>query len=363
MSIQRNLGMWVNGDPGREAVRRTIDDMSLRLSQMEQRLSGVQAAASGSAGLSAQQRLDVLGLVAARSSAVIGQETVDPLVVGLPTTFGTVTSLSQGTGITLTPNPIIATGTIRLTDTAVTPGSYTYASFTVDQQGRLTAASSGAAPTGTVTSVSVVTANGVSGTVATATTTPAITLVLGAITPSSVAASGTVTGSNLSGTNTGDQSSVSGNAGTATVLQTARNINGISFNGSANVDVPAGVFVTGFATGLAAAADLFFTPGTTLGGSGTLIQRQIAVSAGLIQNLRVHTGAAQSGTGSLVVKVWVNGSASALVATVTAGGAAGTYDSGATTVSISAGDLLSVEVINNASATSAANVMIAFYLM
>lgn len=58
--------------------------------------------------------------------------------------------------------------------------------------------------TGSVTSVSVTTANGVSGTVATATTTPAITLTLGAITPSSVAATGTVTGSNLSGTNTGD---------------------------------------------------------------------------------------------------------------------------------------------------------------
>lgn len=40
---------------------------------------------------------------------------------------------------------------------------------------------------GTVTIVSVTTANGISGTVATATTTPAISLVLGAITPSSVA--------------------------------------------------------------------------------------------------------------------------------------------------------------------------------
>ncbi len=39
------------------------------------------------------------------------------------------------------------------------------------------------AGTGTVTTVSVVTANGVSGTVATATTTPAITLALGAIAP------------------------------------------------------------------------------------------------------------------------------------------------------------------------------------
>lgn len=57
-----------------------------------------------------------------------------------------------------------------------------------------------------VTSVSVTNANGVSGVVANPTTTPAISLALGAITPSSVAATGTVTGSNLSGTNTGDQS-------------------------------------------------------------------------------------------------------------------------------------------------------------
>lgn len=57
---------------------------------------------------------------------------------------------------------------------------------------------------GTVTSVSVTTANGVSGTVATATTTPAISLTLGAITPTTVAASGAISGSNLSGTNTGD---------------------------------------------------------------------------------------------------------------------------------------------------------------
>lgn len=58
---------------------------------------------------------------------------------------------------------------------------------------------------GTVTSVSVVTANGVSGSVSTATTTPAITVTLGAITPSSVAATGNVTGANISGTNTGNQ--------------------------------------------------------------------------------------------------------------------------------------------------------------
>lgn len=53
--------------------------------------------------------------------------------------------------------------------------------------------------TGTVTSVSVVTANGISGTVATATTTPAITLSLNSITPSAVQISG-LTASEIVGT-------------------------------------------------------------------------------------------------------------------------------------------------------------------
>jgi hypothetical protein len=47
--------------------------------------------------------------------------------------------------------------------------------------------------------------------------------------------SGTIGASNLSGTNTGDQTTITGNAGSATVLQTARTINGTSFNGSANI--------------------------------------------------------------------------------------------------------------------------------
>jgi hypothetical protein len=53
---------------------------------------------------------------------------------------------------------------------------------------------------GNVTSVSVTAANGVSGTVATATTTPAISLTLGAITPSSVAATGPISGTTLTST-------------------------------------------------------------------------------------------------------------------------------------------------------------------
>ena len=40
---------------------------------------------------------------------------------------------------------------------------------------------------------------------------------------------------NTSGTNTGDQTTITGNAGSATILQTARTINGTSFDGSANI--------------------------------------------------------------------------------------------------------------------------------
>ena len=92
---------------------------------------------------------------------------------------------------------------------------------------------------GSVTAFSIANANGVSGSVANPTTTPALTITLGAITPSSVAATGNVTGANLSGTNTGDQTTITGNAGTATKLQTARTINGVSFDGSANITVTA----------------------------------------------------------------------------------------------------------------------------
>lgn len=101
---------------------------------------------------------------------------------------GTITSLSQSTGILLTPNPIISTGTIGLSTALAPMASLTgnalkFLRVTADETGVEYATS---AAGGTVTSVSVVSASGVSGSVATATTTPAITISLGAITPSTV---------------------------------------------------------------------------------------------------------------------------------------------------------------------------------
>jgi hypothetical protein len=62
-----------------------------------------------------------------------------------PASGGTVTSVAAGTGLSASPSPITTTGTISLADTAVTAASYGSATqvgaFTVDAQGRLTAAS------------------------------------------------------------------------------------------------------------------------------------------------------------------------------------------------------------------------------
>ena len=61
---------------------------------------------------------------------------------------GTVTLIETGTG--LTGGPITTSGTVSLTDTGVTPGVYTYATITVDGQGRLTDAANGTQPVVTI---------------------------------------------------------------------------------------------------------------------------------------------------------------------------------------------------------------------
>ena len=175
---------------------------------------------------------------------------------------GTITSSQVTTALGFTPynstNPsgytsntgtvTGVTGTAPIVSSGGTTPAISISAATTSAAGSMSAAdktkldgiASGAtASSGTVTSVSVVSANGFAGTVATNTTTPAITLstsISGLLKGNGTAISAAVAGTDY----VIPSGSITGNAGTATTLQTARLINGVSFNGSANITITDG---------------------------------------------------------------------------------------------------------------------------
>ena len=177
------------------------------------------------------------------------------------TAAGGVYNDGSGTIVPLPIDPVtggllinVAAGSVGLTvgTTIVTGATNGYVLY--NNNGVLGAEAAGSS--GTVTSVSVVTANGVSGSVATETTTPAITLTLGAITPTSVnsvvisgASTPTlaVTGtSSISGSNTGDQTNVSGTAANVTgIVAPANGGTGIANNAASTLTI-SGNYATTF---------------------------------------------------------------------------------------------------------------------
>lgn len=147
-----------------------------------------------------QNHVTVLGGITDNVAQEIKMLRVDPTTkrllvsaTGLPGA-GTVTSVSvvtanglSGSVATATTTPAITLDISALNATKIADGSVSNTEFQyLDGVSSSIQTQLNAKGSGTVTSVSVTTANGVSGSVATSTTTPAITLTLGAITPTTV---------------------------------------------------------------------------------------------------------------------------------------------------------------------------------
>jgi hypothetical protein len=138
------------------------------------------------------------------------------------TNTGTVTSIIAGTY--LTGGTITTTGTLAVDATNLNTASKVVAR---DASGNFSAGTITAALSGNATTSSSTTGNAASATV-----------LQTARTIGGVSFNGSAN-INLPGVNTAGNQSTTSNAATATVLQTARTINGTSFNGSANITITA----------------------------------------------------------------------------------------------------------------------------
>lgn len=112
---------------------------------------------------------------------------------------------------------------------------------------------------------------------------------------------------------------------------------------------------TNGADSIAAGTTAYMSVGGSITDSATEAARSIIIpQAAVLTVLTAVTGNSQPGSGSLVLTVRKNGVDTAVVLTIAAGAAAGTYSTTTTAVAFAENDLLSLKAVNNASGTSAA---------